>query len=118
MKVDLCPFLSLQTAFEHRTIFRSILFRPSHWTEKMEKILKAGQVASTAVNFQPQKVYILKRKEALNKIHSLTRFVYNAPVRYCGYPHYSGKLLWGRLCGFSYHEERRKRLEDHGEDFY
>lgn len=32
--------------------------------EKMEKILKAGQLAPTAVNFQPQKIYILKSDEA------------------------------------------------------
>ena len=48
--------------------------------EKMEKILKAGQLAPTAVNFQPQKIYILKSKEALDTIRSLTRFAYNAPV--------------------------------------
>lgn len=48
--------------------------------EKMVKILKAGQLAPTAVNFQPQKIYILKSKAAIDKIRSLTRFAYNAPV--------------------------------------
>ncbi len=48
--------------------------------EKMEKILKAGQLAPTAVNFQPQKIYILKSKNAIKKIRSLTRFAYDAPV--------------------------------------
>lgn len=46
----------------------------------MVKILKAGQLAPTAVNFQPQKIYILKSKAAIDKIRSLTRFAYNAPV--------------------------------------
>lgn len=49
-------------------------------TEKMEKLSKAGQLAPTAVNFQPQKIYVLKSKEAIQKIHSLTQFAYNAPV--------------------------------------
>lgn len=48
--------------------------------EKMERILKAGQLAPTAVNFQPQKIYILKSPEAIGKIRSLTRFAYDAPV--------------------------------------
>ena len=48
--------------------------------EKMERILKAGQLAPTAVNFQPQKIYLLKSPEAIGKIRSLTRFAYDAPV--------------------------------------
>ncbi|NBI17497.1 nitroreductase [Neglecta sp. X4] len=48
--------------------------------EKMERILKAGQLAPTAVNFQPQKIYVLKSPEAIGKIRSLTRFAYDAPV--------------------------------------
>ena len=48
--------------------------------EKMDKILRAGQVAPTAVNYQPQKIYILKSVGALNKARSVTRFTYGAPV--------------------------------------
>ena len=48
--------------------------------EKMERILKAGQLAPTAVNFQPQKIYVLKSPEAIGTIRSLTRFAYDAPV--------------------------------------
>src|SRR5699024_6516127 len=48
--------------------------------EKIDQILKVGQFAPTAVNYQPQKIYVLKSKEALQKIRSLTRFVYDAPV--------------------------------------
>ena len=47
---------------------------------KIEKILKAGQLAPTAVNFQPQKIFVLKSDEAVRKIRSLTSFAYNAPV--------------------------------------
>ncbi len=48
--------------------------------EKMQKILQAGQVAPTALNFQPQKIYILKSEDALEKIRFLTKYAYNAPV--------------------------------------
>lgn len=68
----------LQLAADRYSV-RSFSDRPIE-PEKMEKILEAGQFAPTAVNFQPQKIYILKSKEALDKIRSLTRFTYNAPV--------------------------------------
>lgn len=48
--------------------------------EKLEKILKAGQLAPTAVNYQPQKIYILKSDTAIRKIRALTNFVYDAPI--------------------------------------
>lgn len=48
--------------------------------EKMDRILKAAQLAPTAVNYQPQKIYILKSPEAIEKIRSLTQFAYDAPV--------------------------------------
>lgn len=48
--------------------------------EKMQKILEAGQVAPTALNFQPQKIYILKSGDALEKIRFLTKYAYNAPT--------------------------------------
>lgn len=47
---------------------------------KMGRILKAAQLAPTAVNYQPQKIYILKSPEGIEKIRSLTQFVYDAPV--------------------------------------
>ena len=68
----------LQLAADRYSV-RSFSDRPIE-QEKMERILKAGELAPTAVNFQPQKIYILKSKEALGKIRSLTRFVYDAPV--------------------------------------
>jgi nitroreductase len=58
---------------------RSFSDRPIE-PEKMEKILKTGQLAPTAVNFQPQKIYILKSDEAIQKIRSLTQFAYDAPI--------------------------------------
>lgn len=46
----------LQLAADRYSV-RSFSDRPIE-PEKMEKILKAGQLAPTTVNFQPQKIYI------------------------------------------------------------
>lgn len=48
--------------------------------EKMDAILRAGQIAPTAVNYQPQKIYVLKSDDALQKVSPVTRFTYDAPV--------------------------------------
>ena len=48
--------------------------------EKLLKILEAGRLAPTAVNYQPQKIYILKSAEAMDKLRSVTRMAYNAPM--------------------------------------
>ena len=47
--------------------------------EKLYKILEAGRIAPTACNYQPQRFYVLKSEEALNKASKLT-YTYNAPV--------------------------------------
>lgn len=46
--------------------------------EKLDKILEAGNVAPTAVNFQPQRIYILKSDEALAKVNSVCKCIYGA----------------------------------------
>ena len=48
--------------------------------EKIDNILKAAQLAPTAVNFQPQKIYVLKSDEAMRKINRLCRCIYGAPM--------------------------------------
>lgn len=48
--------------------------------EDLDKILRAGQVAPTAANFQPQRIFVLKSKEALEKAKSVTPFCFNAPM--------------------------------------
>lgn len=47
--------------------------------EKIDLILKAAQLAPTAVNYQPQMIYLLKSKEAVSKISKLAP-TYNAPL--------------------------------------
>ena len=36
--------------------------------EKLDKILEAGRIAPTAVNFQPQKIIVVQSEEGLAKI--------------------------------------------------
>ena len=48
--------------------------------EKIEKILKAAQYAPTALNFQPQKIYMVKSPEAMEKLRFVCRYVKDAPM--------------------------------------
>lgn len=48
--------------------------------DKINKIVKAAMIAPTAVNYQPQKIYVLKSQEALGKIRTITRSTYHAPL--------------------------------------
>ena len=48
--------------------------------EELDKILRAGQVAPTAANFQPQRIFVLKSDEALDKAREVTPFCFNAPM--------------------------------------
>lgn len=47
---------------------------------KINKILQAAVIAPTAVNYQPQKIYVLKSHEALQKIRTITKSTYDAPL--------------------------------------
>ena len=48
--------------------------------EKMQLILEAGRVAPTAKNFQPQRIYVVKSPEARQKLKSICRCTWDAPV--------------------------------------
>lgn len=48
--------------------------------EKIDLILKAAQLAPTAVNYQPQRIYVLKSEVAMSKINRLCRCIYGAPL--------------------------------------
>ena len=58
---------------------RSFTDRPVE-QEKLDKILKAAQLAPTAVNYQPQMIYVLKSENALKKINRLCPCIYGAPM--------------------------------------
>lgn len=85
---DMDDFLTLARA---RWSVRSFSSRPIE-KDKLELILKAGQVAPTAVNYQPQKIYILQSPEALKNIRAITKSTYNAPtvLLVC----YDNRLSW------------------------
>ena len=60
--------------------------------EKIDAILRAAQLAPTAKNQQPQKIYVLQSKEAIKKINEVTSRAYQAPVVFivC----YDSNLAW------------------------
>jgi nitroreductase len=49
-------------------------------TEIINKILKAGHLAPTGCNYQPQKILVLNTKEALEKLKGCTKCHFNAPL--------------------------------------
>ncbi len=49
-------------------------------SEKLERILEAGRVAPTACNYQPQRFYVIRSREGLDKLKSVTPFHYNVPT--------------------------------------
>ena len=51
---------------------RSFSDRPVE-QEKIDLILEAAKLAPTAVNFQPQRIYVLRSREALDRINGLCR---------------------------------------------
>ena len=46
--------------------------------EKLDKMLETGNTAPTAKNNQPQRIYVLQSKEALDKLDALTPCRYGA----------------------------------------
>ena len=48
--------------------------------EKINEILKAAQIAPTAKNSQPQKIYVVKSDEAMAKFRQCTKCHFNAPL--------------------------------------
>ncbi len=69
--------------------------------EKIEYILKAAQLAPTAVNYQSQKIYVLKSEESLSKVAECTKYSFNAPLNFlvC----YDKEASWKR--GYDGHDE-------------
>ena len=48
--------------------------------EKINEILKAAQIAPTAKNSQPQKIYVVKSDEAMEKFRQCTKCHFDAPM--------------------------------------
>lgn len=47
--------------------------------EDIDKIIFAGKVAPTAVNSQPQKIYVVKSPETMEKLRAVSPCIYGAP---------------------------------------
>ena len=50
--------------------------------EVVEKIVKAGQLAPTACNLQPQRIFVIESEDALAKLRKCTACHYNAPLAF------------------------------------
>ena len=68
-----------QTLAQTRYSVRSFQNRPIE-EEMLNLILEAGRVAPTACNFQPQKIYVAKSAESRQKLASVCRCTFDAPV--------------------------------------
>lgn len=47
--------------------------------EKIDKILEAGKLAPTAVNSQPQKIFVITSEEGMKKANEISPCIYGAP---------------------------------------
>lgn len=50
--------------------------------EKLEYVLRAGQLAPTAVNFQPQRILVITDRQARAQLRECTSYHFNAPVSF------------------------------------
>lgn len=48
--------------------------------EDLDYILEAGRVAPTAVNFQPQRLYVVQSPEGLARLNTVVPTIYGAPA--------------------------------------
>ena len=71
--------MTFQELAHARYSVRSFQDRPIA-EEHLNLILEAGRVAPTACNFQPQKIYVAKSTEAREKLASVCRCTFGAPV--------------------------------------
>ena len=71
--------MTFQTLAQTRYSVRSFQNRPIE-EETLNWILEAGRVAPTACNFQPQKIYVAKSAESRQKLASVCRCTFDAPV--------------------------------------
>jgi nitroreductase len=48
--------------------------------EKLDLVLRAGQLSPTACNNQPQRILVIESEEALEKLKKCTKYHFNAPM--------------------------------------
>ena len=71
--------MELDKIFNERYSVRSFKDMPVE-DEKIAEILKAAQLAPTAHNNQPQRIFVLKSNDAVEKIRACTKCAFNAPL--------------------------------------
>ena len=69
-------FLNLS---ESRFALRQFSDKPIE-QEKIDKLLRVAQIAPTAENKQPQKIYIITKDEDKKKLTTVTKYTFNAPL--------------------------------------
>jgi nitroreductase len=79
---------------EKRFSVRSFASKPVE-QEKIDAILRAGQVAPTACNLQPQKILVIQSDEALARYRNCTVCHFNAPLAILTC--YDKSLCWKRV---------------------
>lgn len=56
-------------------------FLPEHLPQEIiDKIIKAGHIAPTGCNYQPQRILVLNTDEAISKLSQCTKCHFNAPT--------------------------------------
>lgn len=77
--------MEFQKVLEERYSVRSYKQIPVE-EEKIQAVLEAARIAPTAKNSQPQKIFVIKSEEAMEKARTLTTCHFDAPVIYivCG----------------------------------
>ncbi|MBQ9565925.1 MAG: nitroreductase family protein [Synergistaceae bacterium] len=48
--------------------------------EKLDAVLEVAMRAPTAVNFQPQRIYVMESQDALSKVKANSKFYFDSPV--------------------------------------
>ena len=66
-------------SLEKRYSCRNFQSRPVE-KEHIDKILKAGHIAPTAVNRSPQRILVVQSREGMEKLARCTRYTFNAPA--------------------------------------
>jgi len=73
-----CQTRNFLTLAHDRYSVRSFAGTPVE-QDKIDKMLEAGRIAPTAVNNQPQMVYVVRSEEAMAKLNEVSPCIYGAP---------------------------------------
>jgi nitroreductase len=89
-RTDIMTFLELA---QNRYSVRKFSSKPVE-KEKIDLILRAAQLAPTAVNYQPQHILVIESEEALEKFRRCTKYHFDAPMAFliC----YDKEISWKR----------------------